>query len=143
MPYRLLVHFPPGEHEDLVAIWLWSERHSVFSHDTALALQGLSDVLPAKSYLTMPVTWRSRRLRLPRGVVPHFANVPDVDRTWVGAVPVTSPGRTVVDCALARLPPDLVRQALDQGLRQGLFSREMAGEAIEYVDRFDPTKRAS
>src|SRR5687768_2373690 len=43
--YRI-VHFPAGEHEELVAAWLWSERAGVFSHQTALALHELSDVLP-------------------------------------------------------------------------------------------------
>src|SRR5690349_14504727 len=43
--YRL-VHFPAGEHEELVAAWLWSERMGVVSHQTALALHGLSDALP-------------------------------------------------------------------------------------------------
>jgi hypothetical protein len=33
--YRL-VHFPAGEHEELVAAWLWSERAGVVSHQTAL-----------------------------------------------------------------------------------------------------------
>src|ERR1043166_4989525 len=45
--YRL-VHFPPGEHEDLVVVWLWSDRQGVFSHQTALGLHELSDILPSK-----------------------------------------------------------------------------------------------
>jgi predicted transcriptional regulator of viral defense system len=34
--YRL-VHFPGGEHEELVAAWLWSERAGVVPHQTARA----------------------------------------------------------------------------------------------------------
>ncbi len=41
--YRL-VHFPAGEHEELVIAWLWSKLAGVVSHQTALALHGLSDV---------------------------------------------------------------------------------------------------
>ena len=48
--YRL-VHFPAGDHEELVVLWLWSDKYGVFSHQTALALHGLSDVLPAKAHL--------------------------------------------------------------------------------------------
>lgn len=40
--YRL-VHFPAGDHEDLVTVWLWSDRAGVFSHETALALHQLSE----------------------------------------------------------------------------------------------------
>jgi hypothetical protein len=45
--YRL-VHFPAGEHEELVTAWLWSEQAGVISHQTALSLRSLSDVLPAQ-----------------------------------------------------------------------------------------------
>src|SRR5437879_12942575 len=37
--YRLK-HFPPGQQEDLVALWLWSDRAGVFSHATASAPDG-------------------------------------------------------------------------------------------------------
>src|SRR5687767_5773912 len=43
--YRL-VHFPAADHEELVAAWLWSERAGVVSHQSALALHDLSDILP-------------------------------------------------------------------------------------------------
>jgi hypothetical protein len=39
--YRL-VHFPAGQHEELVVAWLWSERVGIVSHQTALALHELS-----------------------------------------------------------------------------------------------------
>src|SRR5580692_4974596 len=74
--YRL-VHFPAGEHEELVAAWLWSERVGVFSHETALALHGLSDALPSQVHVTLPIAWRKRRLRVPDGVLLEFAPVDD------------------------------------------------------------------
>src|SRR3954468_5580521 len=57
-----LVHFPPSDDEDLVAAWLWSGRQGVFSHETALRLHLLSDVLPSEKHLTVPLAWRRRRL---------------------------------------------------------------------------------
>ena len=51
--YRL-VHFPTGEHEELVAAWLWSELAGVVSHQSALTLHGLSDALPSHIHLTLP-----------------------------------------------------------------------------------------
>src|SRR5262245_52567641 len=73
--YRL-VHFPAGEHEELVANWLWSEQAGVVSYQSALALHGLSDVLPAQVHLTLPAAWRRRRFRVPADVVLHHADVP-------------------------------------------------------------------
>jgi predicted transcriptional regulator of viral defense system len=120
--YRL-VHFPPGEHEDLAALWLWSDRAGVFSHETALSLHGLSDVLPALVHLTVPSSWSRRRLRVPVGVVLAYADVPADDRTWVGPVQVTAVRRTLADCAAAGVAPDLVRQAATQAAGRGLVSR--------------------
>jgi predicted transcriptional regulator of viral defense system len=117
--YRL-VHFPPGEHEEQVAAWLWSERAGVISHQTALALHGLSDVLPANLHLTLPASWRRRRFRVPRGVVLHHADIPPEDRAWVGAVPVTNSRRSLNDAARDGISPELLQQAAQQAIRRGL-----------------------
>ena len=120
--YRL-VHFPAGEHEDLIAAWLWSDQAGVISHHTALALHDLSDALPSKVHLTLPQAWRRRRLRVPPGVVIHHANVPPDDLAWFGAAPTTNPRRTLNDCALEALAPDLLRHAAQQAIRRGLVAR--------------------
>ena len=120
--YRL-VHFPAGEHEDLIAAWLWSDQAGVISHHTALALHDLSDALPSKVHLTLPQAWRRRRLRVPPGVVIHHANVPPDDLAWFGAAPTTSPRRTLNDCAREALAPDLLRHAAQQAIRRGLVAR--------------------
>jgi predicted transcriptional regulator of viral defense system len=117
--YRL-VHFPAGEHDEMLAAWLWSEQTGVISHQTALALHGLSDVLPAHLHLTLPDAWQRRRFRVPRGIVLHHADVPAEDRSWAGAVPVTTPRRTLNDCARDGISPELLRQAAQQALRRGL-----------------------
>lgn len=133
--YRL-VHFPAGEHEELVVAWLWSYRAGVVSHQTALSLHGLSDVLPAHVHLTLPRAWRSRRLRIPDGVVVHHADVPSNDRSWFGAVPTTNPRRTLNDCAHEDLSPDLLRQAAQQAIRRGLVTTAEIGEVEEALRVF-------
>jgi predicted transcriptional regulator of viral defense system len=125
--YRL-VHFPAGEHEELVAAWLWSELAGVVSHQTALALHGLSDVLPNQIHLTLPEAWRRRRFRVPVDVVLHHADVPSEDRSWFGAVPTTSPRRSLNDCANGGLSPELLRQAAQQALRRGLVTQSELGD---------------
>jgi predicted transcriptional regulator of viral defense system len=121
--YRL-VHFPAGDYEDLVIVWLWSDKHGVFSHQTALALHGLSDVLPSKAHISLPSAWRGRRLRVPPDVIVHHGDVPKRDRAWFGAVPTTSPQRTLNDCAHEKLAPDLLRQAAREALRRGLVTKD-------------------
>lgn len=119
--YRL-VHYPVGEHEEFVEVWLWSDRIGVFSHDTALALHDLSDVLPAKIHLTLPSAARRQRRRVPEGVVLHHADVPEAERAWHGPVPITSPLRTLIDCAQAAISPELLEVAVAQALRRGLIA---------------------
>ena len=125
--YRL-VHFPAGEHEELVAAWLWSELAGVVSHQTALALHGLSDALPARVSLTLPAAWRRRRFRAPADVVLHYADVPPEDRAWFGAVPATNARRSLNDCAREGLSPELLRQAAQQALRRGLVTKGELGD---------------
>lgn len=137
--YRL-VQFPPAEHEDLVALWLWSAHEGVFGFETALALHELSDVLPARAHLVLPTAWRSRRLRFPRNVVPSYANVPKTEWSWVDCFPATNPVRTILDCASAHVAPDLVQQALQEGLRRGLFARIEVEPAERYVATFGETR---
>lgn len=119
--YRL-VHFPVSEHEDLVVLWLWAEQLGVFSHETALALHDLSDALPGKVHMSVPSAWHRRRLRVPAGLVLHYADLGDSDRSSYSAVPVTTPLRTLRDCIEAEVAHDLVRQGILQARRRGIVS---------------------
>ena len=125
-----LKHYPPGEHEDLIVTWLWSASEGVFSHETALALHDLSDVLPSRQHVSVPASWSSRRLRVPKNVILHHADVPKRELAWVGPIPVTTPLRTVVDCTLAHVEPDLVRQARAQAQGRGLFTAAELKQAL-------------
>ena len=133
--YRL-VDFPAGDHEDLVVDWLWSERAGVFSHQTALARHELSDVLPVRTYMTLPAEWRDRGLQVPREIVVHHDDVPLADRVWFGPVPITSPRRTLEDCARGQLSPDLLRHAARQALRRGLVVLEQLPEVKKALAPF-------
>ena len=133
--YRL-VHFPVGEHEELVTAWLWSDQAGVISHQTALSLHGLSDVLPAQVHLTLPAAWHRRRFRVPAGVVLHHADVAPEERSWFGPVPATSAGRTLSDCARSGLSPELLRQAAQQAFRRGLVTRRELADVETALEAF-------
>ena len=120
--YRI-VHFPAGEHEDLATIWLWSEKEGVFSHETALMLHNLSDVLPRKVNLTLPIEWAKRRLRIPKGVVLEHGTVPQSERVAIGAVPVTNVRRTLLDCVDAHVSPEFIDNAVRQARARGLIDK--------------------
>jgi predicted transcriptional regulator of viral defense system len=130
--YRI-VDFPAGEHDDLVVVWLWSRQQGVFSHVTALLLHELSDALPAQAHVTVPECWRRRRLRVPSGVVLHFADIEPSQQSWVGSVPVTSVVRTLIDCANFHVAPDLVNQAYRQALHRGIIRSNSVPAVTAYL----------
>ncbi|MBP9112447.1 MAG: type IV toxin-antitoxin system AbiEi family antitoxin domain-containing protein [Polyangiaceae bacterium] len=119
-----LVHYPVSDHEDLVPTWLWSDKQGVFSHETALMLHDLSDALPSKHHMILPASWGKRRLRVPKGLILKMRDLPKSAIAWMGPVPVTTPLQTVIDASIDHVQPDLVQQAIRQGVKRGLFSKD-------------------
>jgi predicted transcriptional regulator of viral defense system len=120
--YRV-AHFPTVENDELMELWLWSERLGVFSHETALVLHELSDAMPSRAHMTVPRSWARRRLSPPELLILHYADVPVSDRTWLGLIPVTTPTRTLRDAVDANVDPDLIEQAVADGRARRLFRR--------------------
>jgi predicted transcriptional regulator of viral defense system len=133
--YRL-AYYPQAEDEDLLLAWLWSKRQGVFSHDTALSLLELSDALPTSIHLTLPLSWKKRRLEIQENLVLYYADVPEQERTWVGSLPVTKPARTLRDCAKANLSLSLLVPARNQAVSRGLVSRAELSEVDQYLASF-------
>lgn len=138
--YRL-VHFPASEHEELVVLWLWAEQMGVFSHETALALHELSDVLPVQVHMTVPAAWQRRRLRVPRGLVLHHGDIDESEQSWLEAIPMTSPLRTLHDCIDTHVSPELVQQAIDQARHRGLISRDDEAKLTVLLEVTNQRKR--
>jgi predicted transcriptional regulator of viral defense system len=117
--YRI-VQFPSSPHEDLYVAWLSAGPHAVISHDSALALYGLSDLLPHGIHVTVPRTASRRRpeLRL------HTKHLEPDDVTRYEGLPVTTVLRTLIDVTAAGLADEQVRQAIQEALRRGLVTRE-------------------
>ena len=116
--------FPHEEHEDLVVAYLWSEEQGTISHESALALYELSDVLPTKLHLTVPTVWERRSRTVPEQFELHYADLEPGERRWFDVVPVTSPERTLVDVALAGFDPDLFDQALSEAVARHLVDED-------------------
>jgi predicted transcriptional regulator of viral defense system len=95
-----LNRYPEGENEDLVRLYLWSRDRegnpqAVVSHETALRLYGLSDLMLEKEHLSVP---RGFRKRSPRGVVLHKQDLAEEVEAWIG-FRVTTPLKTIRDAA--------------------------------------------
>lgn len=101
----------------------------------------LSDVLPSKVHITVPASWRHRRLRVPSGLVLHYDDIAAVDRVGFSAVQITTPIRTLKDCLEANVAPELMRQAIGQARRRGLISEEDGSELNASLDRKSESAR--
>ena len=134
--YRLR-HFPTSSHEHVVAAWIpLREAGAVVSHESALELHDLSDVIPVAVHLSLP---RAKRGQRPRpGVRLHTLERPPgaSEVRTVRGVPTTSPERSIVDALDAGTQPEQVELAIDQALARGLTThRRLRAAAAERPDR--------
>jgi predicted transcriptional regulator of viral defense system len=121
--------YPPGEREDLVRWSLWSRDqkgvpHAVVSHDTALTVHDLSDVMPGRVHLTVP---RGFRKRVPAGCVLHFTSLAEEEIESRPGYSVTTPLRTLIDVAGSALSQEHLDAAVEEALGRGLVRRSMLG----------------
>jgi predicted transcriptional regulator of viral defense system len=126
---------------DLILWWLWSRNRQeqpqgVYSHQTALSLHELTDVMPSRLHMTVPKTFR-RSAAIPKSVVLHMADLPPSDIEQIDGVPATKALRTLIDVAASgAVPlPDL-QLAFAGATRSGKITR-----AEIVVAKTDPAQR--
>ena len=117
--------YPPGEREDLIRWSLWSRNQkglpqAAVSHDTALTVHELSDVMPARVHLTVPPGFRKR---VPPGCVLHKGELASGDVEPRAGYRVTTPLRTLLDVAGSPLSQEHLDAAVHEALERGLVRR--------------------
>lgn len=136
--YRL-ANYPLGDRPDLVYWSLWSsdrrgEVQGVFSHQTALAIHDLSDVMPAKYHLTVPRSFR-RYHALPENLVLHFTDLQAKEVWEFEGYKVTTPERTIRDVLLDdRISEESVIKAISDGLNKGVISSDRIAKLTDELD---------
>jgi predicted transcriptional regulator of viral defense system len=123
--------YPSTPREELMAAWLalgGPGDDVVVSHESALELWGITDVIPGTSHFSVP---RNRR-HLPRiaGVTVHTTSRPlarDDVRVLEGLY-VTSPARTLLDVAESQGVDDGLLQSLYRAARKGWVTHETLKE---------------
>jgi len=121
--------YPPGEREDLIRWSLWSRDQkgvpqAVVSHETALTVHDLSDVMPERVHLTVA---RGFRKRAPAGCVLHFAVLAKEEIEPRPGFPVTAPLRTLIDVADSAVSQEHLDVAVREALERGLVRRSVLG----------------
>lgn len=119
---RALFRLPewPADPDDVYVRWtLWSEGRGVVSHDSALAVHGLSDVDPVKVHLTVPPGFGAVDEMLALHVGELTEDERELRRGWA----VTTPLRTLLDAAASDLSQEHVDRGVADALRRGLTTR--------------------
>lgn len=116
--------YPSSPREDVIAAWLATGREAaVVSHESALDILGLSDVVPEVVHLTVP---RSKRYRTAsRGIAVHTTTrrIGRWDIVVREGIRVTGPVRSIVDAAETGSAPEQIIAAIGQALDRGIATR--------------------
>jgi predicted transcriptional regulator of viral defense system len=106
---------PISPYDEYFLAWVWTNDRGAISHESALPLYGLSDVLPTRVHVTVPRPFH--RTSAPFRV--HLAPLPPkVVRPYNG-VRVTAPARSIVDAAASGTDPTQVHKAVREALARG------------------------
>jgi predicted transcriptional regulator of viral defense system len=132
--YRLR-DYPSSPHEDVMAAWLATGRDtSLVSHESALDLLDLSDVVPSSIHLLISRTRRGL-LGLP-GVTLHTTvhAVRPNEVTVREGMRLTAPARTIIDVAELGTAPEQVIMAIAQARDRGWITASELRAAAQYRD---------
>lgn len=104
------------------------EPQGIYSHQTALSLHELTDVMPSRVHMTVPSDFR-RSAATPRALVLHAANIPASEVEIVDGVPVTKALRTILDVAATEaIPIQDLCAAFVEAKRTGKITRSEVAE---------------
>lgn len=127
--YRLS-RYPVSDRPDLIEWSLWSrnkegEIQGVWSHETALDLYELCDIMPSKLHMTVPKAFRkstpvSSVLKL------YYANLNEGDWMEQQGYRITTPIKTLLDLtATKQISNDLLKQAVIEGRKRGILTNQL------------------
>ncbi len=140
--YRLS-RYPSTPLDSLMAAVLWSQAKSgnptgVISNESALAFYGMSEVSPSRIHVTLPDGARIRRA-IPSHLKIHHAPLRPDEVRVVEGIPVTTPERALRDAAESHLGMALLRQAVNDGARNGALTaaeaRRLSSELLHEAER--------
>jgi predicted transcriptional regulator of viral defense system len=127
--YRIR-EYPSSPREDVLAAWLAAGKDvAIVSHDSALDLLELSDIIPDAVHLTvprsrrsLPSAWNVRIHTATQPVAPH-------ERWERDGIAVTSPTRTILDAAELGDDPAQMELAIAQAVERGLATPQELRQA--------------
>ena len=119
--YRF-VKFPSSRYEDLFIAWLRSGPESVISHESALSVYDVSDIISVEIHVIVPRTASRRR----KEIKYHTNKLEENEVTRREGLPVTTFPRTLADILKSGVAAEeQVVMAIRDGKKKGLVMFEM------------------
>jgi predicted transcriptional regulator of viral defense system len=143
--YRI-PYFPSDRLGQYRAAILWARADSgpkkiALSHETALAVYGISDANPSRVQITVPKSARLRRRR-PKWVEIHRADLRASDIVNREGLPVTTIEKAISQLLEETGRVGLARGALKDARKQGYISAEKASALTRRLNRYVHAKAA-
>jgi predicted transcriptional regulator of viral defense system len=137
--YRI-PYFPADRLSQYREAVLWARashgpERVALSHETALAVYGISDVNPARVHITVPKDARLRR-RKPKWIVIHRGELPATDVTQHEGLPLVTVGKTVLQVFQETGRLGLARQALKDARKEGFIGAAEANRLTRELNRY-------
>jgi len=129
-----LAMWPLGPNDELYALQAMAP-FATFSHETALALLGLGDLIPSEIHMTIP---ESSRMTSRPGLRLHRSRSgADREQILRDGLQISPPARALKDAAKAGSDPDHLQRAAKEAKLRGLLD----GDDLRHL-RSDPTYAA-
>ena len=122
----------------LIRISLWSRGRddrpqAIVSHESALSVHGLGNLLPTRTHLTIP---RSFRKQPPSGCVLHKKELDEDDVEQREGFRVTTPLRTLLDVAEeGGVTQEQLNEIVSQAITEGVVRRTKLAQAAKRQSR--------
>lgn len=124
--YRLRTA-PIHPNDQYLQAWVWTNYRGAISHESALAVHDLSDVIPNRVHVTVP--GRFHRTTAP--VIVHLSGLPEDEVETRDGFRVTTPARSIIDAAFGGTDPRQVQRAVREALDRAVATPEEIGTALD------------
>jgi len=124
--YRL-AQYPTPERPDLILWSLWSRNRDdapqgVYSHQTALSLYDLTDLMPSKLHMTVPTRFR-RMAEIPAILELHFSDLSPSEIEEREGYRITRPIRAIVEVS-RDVSAEMLTEAFSEARTRGLITEK-------------------
>jgi len=125
---------PVTQYAPLMQAVLWTGfPEACVSHDSALDVWDISDILPDRIHITVGAKRRIER-EIPDQYVIHRGDLDPREVTWFESIPTVTAGTAIRQCLETGVPTYLIRQALERSARTGIVPTAERDELTRLMD---------